>query len=59
MIKGEPEYLNVSTNAAKIRTLLLAGFRAAILWRQAGGSRWKLLFERGKMQRQAEAYLAH
>lgn len=57
MVKGESEHLGVTENAAKIRTLLLAGFRAALLWRQAGGSRWKLLFERGKMQRQAEAFL--
>jgi len=37
--------------------LLLAGIRAALLWSQAGGTRWKLLFERGKMQREAEALL--
>ena len=57
MVKGEQEHLGVPENAAKIRALLLSGFRAAILWRQAGGSRWKLLFERGKMQRTAEAFL--
>ena len=37
--------------------LLLAGIRAALLWRQAGGNRWKLLLERGKLQRQADAFL--
>jgi len=32
--------------ANKIRTLLLAGIRAAVLWRQMGGNRWQLLFSR-------------
>ena len=30
----------------KIRSLLLAAVRAAVLWRQSGGSRWQLLFYR-------------
>ncbi len=57
MIKGDQTQLAKPENAAKIRTLLLAGIRAALLWRQAGGSRWKLLFSRGKMQREAEKIL--
>jgi CII-binding regulator of phage lambda lysogenization HflD len=28
-----------------------------VLWRQAGGSRWRLLLERGTMHRSAEALL--
>jgi len=57
MVKGEQKYLSEPKNAEKIRTLLLAGIRAALLWRQAGGDRWKLLFSRGKMQKQAEILL--
>ena len=57
MIRGDQNYLTNTENAAKMRTLLLAGIRAALLWDQAGGTRWKLLFERGKMQREAEALL--
>lgn len=57
MVKGNQNYLGNEENAAKIRALLLAGVRASLLWRQAGGGRWKLLFERGKMQRQADAFL--
>ena len=57
MIQGDQSHLANPKNAAKIRALLLAGIRAALLWRQAGGSRWKLLFERGKLQRQADAFL--
>ena len=42
-------YLQQSANAAKIRTLLFAGVRAARLWRQLGGSRWQLVFGRRKL----------
>ncbi|CAA6821678.1 MAG: FIG002903: a protein of unknown function perhaps involved in purine metabolism [uncultured Thiotrichaceae bacterium] len=58
MVKGDQNQLGNKNHAAKIRALLLAGIRASLLWRQAGGNRWKLMFERGKMQRQAEAFLA-
>ncbi len=58
MIQGDQNYLTNTTTAAKMRTLLLAGIRAALLWKQAGGSRWKLLMERGKMQGEAEILLA-
>jgi len=57
MVKGEQTHLANPKNAAKIRALLLAGVRAALLWRQAGGNRWKLLLERGKLQKQADSFL--
>lgn len=57
MVKGEQSHLANPANASKIRALLLAGIRAALLWRQAGGNRWKLLIERGKLQKQADSYL--
>ncbi|KAG1682791.1 tRNA-specific 2-thiouridylase MnmA [Nymphon striatum] len=53
MVKGDQNFLSKPQNAAKIRTLLLAGIRAALLWRQAG----ELLFEKGKLQRQADTFL--
>lgn len=46
MVNGEPVHLNRSDNAARIRVLLLAGMRSAILWRQSGGSRWALIWRR-------------
>ena len=58
MVKGDQTHLANPKNAARIRALLLSGIRAALLWRQAGGSRWKLLFERGKLQKQAETILS-
>lgn len=45
-VKGEPMILKSQHNADKIRTLLLAAVRAAMLWRQVGGHRWHLLFKR-------------
>ncbi len=58
MVMGEPAHLTNPANANKIRALLLAGVRSAVLWRQCGGSRWKLLFYRGKLQQEARRMLS-
>lgn len=47
-IAGEPEILKNPVNQAKIRALLLAGIRCAVLWRQIGGKRRHILFARSK-----------
>lgn len=57
MVSGEQTYLNTAENADRIRTLLLAAIRAGILWRQIGGSRWQLLFQRKKIVRTATTML--
>ena len=57
LIKGDEQHLGNSDNAAKIRALLLAGIRASLLWRQAGGNRWKLFLERKKIQNEARDIL--
>lgn len=54
MINGEHDHLNNKNHSARIRTLLLAGIRSAVLWRQKGGVRWKLIFERKKIKSIAE-----
>jgi len=46
MINGEEMHLTHPDNANKIRSCLLAAVRAAVLWRQSGGSRLQLLFSR-------------
>lgn len=46
MIRGEPLQLQNPDNATRIRVALLAGIRAAVLWRQAGGKKWWLLLRR-------------
>ncbi|MDH5393173.1 MAG: high frequency lysogenization protein HflD [Gammaproteobacteria bacterium] len=48
IVEGEQVYLSNNDNADKIRALLLAGIRAAVLWRQTGGSRLQLIFARNK-----------
>ncbi|WP_347332600.1 high frequency lysogenization protein HflD [Marinimicrobium locisalis] len=48
-VTGDQNYLQQPRIANQIRALLLAGIRSATLWRQVGGSRWQLLFQRRKM----------
>ncbi|WP_336366769.1 high frequency lysogenization protein HflD [Marinobacter sp. C2H3] len=48
-VTGNPAVLQREENAARIRALLLAGIRSAVLWRQCGGRRWRLLFQRRKL----------
>ncbi|GAB6387987.1 high frequency lysogenization protein HflD [Stutzerimonas marianensis] len=48
-VQGDMRHLQQPDNAAKIRALLLAGIRAARLWRQLGGHRWQMIFSRRKM----------
>ena len=57
IVKGERPHLANENNASKVRALLLAGIRSAVLWRQVGGSRLKLLFTRDAYQRVCEELL--
>lgn len=57
MVNGEQAQLNNPDNANLIRALLLAAIRSAVLWRQAGGSRWKLLLSRKRLARAAGDWL--
>ena len=57
MVQGQPEYLNTPANANRIRALLLAGMRSAVLWRQLGGNRFKLLWTRKRIVERAEELL--
>jgi high frequency lysogenization protein len=57
LVAGEQRYLADPENANKIRALLLAGIRSAVLWRQCGGARWRLLFYRGRLQQEARRLL--
>jgi high frequency lysogenization protein len=50
MVNGDPQFLEAPHVVNKIRALLLAGVRSALLWRQCGGTRWKFIFYRGKLQ---------
>ena len=48
-VAGEPAILKQEANQHKIRALLLAGIRSAVLWRQVGGKRRNILFSRSKI----------
>lgn len=50
-VTGSMQQLQNPNNADLIRALLLAGIRSAFLWRQLGGRRWKLLWQRRKLLR--------
>ena len=51
ILRGEPHLLQRPEIAAKIRTALLAGVRAMVLWRQMGGKSWHLVLRRRQLQR--------
>jgi high frequency lysogenization protein len=57
LVAGEQRHLADPDNAHKIRALLLAGIRSVVLWRQCGGSRWKLLFYRTRLQQETRRLL--
>jgi high frequency lysogenization protein len=48
-VTGSAQHLQNEQNADIIRALLLAGIRSAFLWRQLGGRRWRLLFQRKRI----------
>jgi high frequency lysogenization protein len=56
-VAGNPQILQNSHNANKVRALLVAGIRGAILWRQVGGRRWHLLFNRKRYIKDAQGLL--
>ena len=56
-VTGEPNILKQTANQHKIRALLLAGIRSAVLWRQVGGKRRTVLFSRNKLVKTAKELL--
>lgn len=58
LVNGNPAVLAEPANQNLIRTLLLAGIRAAVLWRQCGGRRLTLMLRRKALQKALEALLA-
>ena len=48
-ILGQAKFLNQTEIINKIRAILLAGIRSAVLWRQIGGNRWQLFLQRTKL----------
>ncbi|MFT4940919.1 MAG: high frequency lysogenization protein [Paraglaciecola sp.] len=58
-VAGDPAMLKQSDNQNKVRALLLAGVRAAVLWRQLGGKRRHILFKRQNILLSAELALKY
>ena len=55
-VAGTPLFLQQPLVQHKVRALLLAGIRAAVLWRQLGGSRTQIIFARKKMVELAKRF---
>lgn len=58
VVNGEHLHLANEDNANRIRSLLLAAIRSAVLWRQCGGKRWHLVFGQKALARDAARLLA-
>ena len=54
LIQGNPVYLGQPNVVAEVRATLLAALRAAVLWRQLGGSYWDFLLSRRSMVNAAQ-----
>jgi high frequency lysogenization protein len=57
MVQGNPHYLGQAGVVAEIRAALLAALRAAVLWRQVGGSLWDFPLRRRGMLDAIDAQL--
>ena len=49
-VAGNPEHLRRQEIADRIRALLLAGIRSAVLWHQLGGRRWQLFLYKKRIK---------
>ena len=51
IVQGDPSLLQSRMMPERVRAILLAGIRFALLWHQQGGRRWKLIFQRGALKK--------
>ncbi len=58
LVQGNPVYLGQPGVVGEVRAALLAALRAAVLWRQVGGSYWDFLLSRRQMVEIAKDALA-
>ena len=57
LVQGNPAQLAQADVVTRIRSLLLAAIRSAVLWRQLGGSYWDLLLRRRLIVQAASSWL--
>lgn len=51
VVQGDPSLLQSPMMPERVRAILLAGIRFALLWHQQGGRRWKLIFQRSALRK--------
>jgi len=49
-VNGNMNHLKQTSISDKVRTLLFAGIRSAMLWRQLGGNKWQIIFGRSDIE---------
>ncbi|PYF84040.1 MULTISPECIES: high frequency lysogenization protein HflD [Marinomonas] len=54
-VHGDSRFLQQPQISNQVRAILMAGIRAAMLWRQLGGKRWHLIFKRKALLSALEA----
>ncbi|NVK22647.1 MAG: high frequency lysogenization protein HflD [Kangiellaceae bacterium] len=57
-VTGNGKYLEQAANQAKIRALLLAAIRSAVLWQQVGGKKRQFLLSKNRIVETAKALMA-
>jgi len=57
LVQGNPVYLGQPDLVGEVRATLLAAIRAAVLWRQLGGTYWDFLFGRRALVNAAREWL--
>lgn len=58
LVQGNPVYLGQPDVVGEVRATLLAALRAAVLWRQLGGSYWDFLVGRRALAQATREWLA-
>ena len=58
LVEGTPRFIADPANVDRIRALLLAAIRSSVLWRQLGGSNWRLFFRHRQYAMMARGLLA-
>jgi len=56
-VSGESTHLSQTHVINKVRSILLAGVRSAVLWRQLGGTRWQLVLGKKTLIKDAKYIL--
>ncbi|MCC5879833.1 MAG: high frequency lysogenization protein HflD [Idiomarina sp.] len=57
-IQGNPDFLKQTSVQHRIRAVLLAGIRSAVLWRQLGGKRRQVILNRRQMVHATQELIA-